>query len=681
MTITAVHLDYETFSEADLIKCGHLFYATHPSTRVLMCSYWFEYEGAPRDLESVKLWDAAMGEAMPDDLRAALLNPKILKWAHNAAFEIAITKYVLKLPVRLTEWRCTSVLALTLSLPAALGQLCDVINIPADAAKVKDGKRLIKKFCCPRKPTKKNPSVRVLPEHDPEDWQRFRHYGRVDTLAELSVYFKLIKYGPPDHEWRLWALDQKINHRGLPIDLELVRGVLAIDEAYKRHATAEAQQLTGLHNPNSPSQLLPYLQACGYPYIDMKKANVTKAVKTIDEWCREWRADWTREQHVDHVRRVMVLRQRLSMTSIAKFKALEKATCADGRLRGVFQFAGAGRTWRWAGRIFQPQNLARGIFKNAHQIRGAIEAAKTGSFAFMDTVYGVDAIPSVLSSLCRSAVVASGPGRTLSICDLASIEAVMLAWAARSKDKLEKFRAGIDTYKAFATELFGVAYEDVTKAQRTYSKPPELGCGYMLGAKGLVAYADGMGVTMTEAEAQHAVDVYRSTNPEVVRFWWDLDKAMRETITTGRPHAVGKFVFRMRPPFLQIHLPSGRCLSYLRPEIQDRETPWGETRPTITYEGLDQYTRKWKRISTHPGKVAENIVQAISRDVLAEGLVNADAADLDIILHVHDEIGADTDDDPEQGVLLRQSMTRIPAWCADAPISAAGFQSPFYMKD
>lgn len=462
------------------------------------------------------------------------------------------------------------------------------------------------------------------------------------------------------NEWAVWRLDQKINRVGLPIDLVFVDSAIAIDTENRARLTARAAALMGVDNPNSRDQFVEWLAGEDVNVDTLRKADVA-----------ELRAG----ELAPNVREALEIRAELSKTSIKKYYTLRAATGTDGRLRGCFQFNGAARTGRWAGRIFQPQNLPSGSIA-PKWIHVAREVIASGDYEFAAAMY--PNVADLLSSGIRTAV-AAPKGKKLVVADLASIETVMIAWAARCPALLAVFREGRDAYKEYATRLFGVPYDKVTPAQRKYSKPPVLGCGYMLGAKGLVAYAKGYGVTMGEDEAKAAVDAYRTAYPEVVRFWYAVDRAMKTAIESpGQVFKVGVFKLKKDGDFLLLKLPSGRCLGYYKPEID----PDGRFGPEITYMGTELGSR-WTRLSTHPGKITENIIQAIARDLLAEGLINADAdPGLEVVGHVHDEILAlaDENDDTATDRLIA-AMCRLPAWAADAPVGAAGWSGLFYRKD
>jgi DNA polymerase len=548
-----------------------------------------------------------------------------------------------------------------------------------------EGKRLIRKFCVPNRKTKANPSGWWSVDNAPVDWQTFLQYNKQDVVAERANYNKMIGYGSmPAIEWDMWHLDQLINLTGLTIDTDLVDAAMTIDAKTQKLLSLQFAKLTGLDNPNSQQQLVPWLNERGYPYDNVRKDTVEKFLKRSD---------------IDADSPVMValrLRQSTSKTSNKKYQTLANAA-PYGTLRGIFQYGGAQRTRRWAGRLFQPQNLPRGIFKTPEQMSAAIELTKTRDPEILAALYGVDRIADVLSSLIRNVVIPSSQGRKLTVADLSSIETVMTWWAAGASSQLEKVRQGVDAYKDYGVSLLEKPYDQITKAERNYCKPAVLGCCYRLGGPGLRAYAEAMGVVMTREEAYRAVDIYRNANPEVVDLWAKLENAFARCLETKETVTIdGRFRFRAKAPCIFIDLPSDRSLCYISPKVEvmplvyeDRHT--GETvkkmQPTLTYMGVDQVTRKWSRQSTHGGKLLENLIQAIARDVLRDGMLHLSKQqgygdDFWIVGHVHDEIIMDTPDDPKYTALLQDAMTRSSQWwCPEAPLGSSAFQADFYMKD
>lgn len=633
-----LHIDLETYSEADLPKTGGQFYARHPSTRVLLLAYSYGDE--------IHLIDLENGGTLPGSLLADLNNPNVVKWAHNAAFERAILANVLGTPCTPEQWRCTMVWAMSLSLPAGLDKLSEALKLGTDA-KDKEGKRLIRKFCLP--------GGDVQQDLSDDDWRRFGEYCRQDVAAEMAVARRLKRYALPDSEWQAWAVDQRINDNGLPIDIELVQSIRRVAETYKEDTAAEAARITQLPNPNSRNQMLTWLSQRGVEADDLTSGTVDQLLAgTLPE----------------PVRKALECRQQMSKASLAKFDALDRATCADGRLRGAFQFAGAGRTGRFAGRIFQPQNLPRPTLSD-DEIDIARNAIRTADAETMGMLY--DDLSGALSSLIRS-VIAAPEGRQLVVADYASIESIMVAWCAESDYLLDLYHKGLDPYKDFATKIYSIAYEDVTKAQRSFAKPAVLGCGYGLGAAGLQRYAQAFGMEMDAKEAKQQVDTFRSAYSDIPEFWAKLETAVTAAMgSKGRTVRAGRFTFQFDGRFLLLGLPSGRHLYYYQPRMETGN--FGKLE--LTYAGKEPGVR----IGTHPGKIVENVVQAVARDLLIEGLKNTQAAGFEIVGHVHDEIICLADaDDPGAEQRLLDAMTKTPAWCKDAPVRADGYTAPYYRK-
>lgn len=648
-------IDVETYSEVDLIKVGTPVYSRHPSTEVLMVAW-------ATDGEEIQFHDFTADMGIPTSLQALIDDDTVTFSAWNAVFEIELLKHVLKIEIPLHRWRCSMVHALSLSLPGSLAAAGSALQLPDELLKMTQGKTLIRQFCMPRKPTKAKPYVRATGESDPEDWQTFCDYNKRDVETERAIFRRLRRWQVPADEWAHWRLDRKINDTGLPIDRVLVTAAIAAAGKNFNEMEGKARLITGLSNPNSPSQLRDWLEAeQGIELPDMTKATVAMAL--------------TDEGISDSARAVLEIRQEMGKTSVKKFDALERATNEDGRLRHCLQFYGASRTGRWAGRTFQPQNIPRGNVKSVEQLRDLVESVRSGQQVGMDK----------LASCIRSAVRAP-EGQLLRVSDLANIESRILGWISNSKRMLQTFATDRDIYKDFGTELFRVAYEELTKEQRNYSKPPTLGCGYGLGARGLVAYADGMGQQMDLSQAQEAVDVFREVYWEVPRLWRKLEEATFQ-ITEDRQGEVkvGRLTFEYDKPFLFMALPSGRRLAYLSPKIEKKPAPWDESQfiDCLTYMGTDQYTRKWTRLSTFGGKWVEQACQAISRDLLANGLREADEIGFEIVGHTHDEIialsGADDwlDDD-----VLSWCMYQLPSWGdKHLYLGAEGFSDYLYRKD
>jgi DNA polymerase len=606
-------------------------------------------------------------------------------FAWNKPFEWSILAYVLNIPTAHERWRDPMVLAYSLALPGSLEKAGEVVDLGADAKKLSYGKVLIRQFCQPRVPTKKKPWTRTEPHHASVRWEQFLAYNRRDVEAERAFWRRCHRWDMPPEEWELWCLDQRINERGIPINMRVVRNAIRVSRAVVDKRLAEMRKITELGNPNSVAQLLPWLQGEGYPFEDLKKGHVKRA--------RD-------EAPPGDYRQVLALRSEVSRASVKKFTALQNATDDDGRLRHTLQFAGAGRTWRWAGRKFQAQNLARPA---PWLERTQEEAVRDLEWLDPEEIEWLYPAPMDLLSTCVRPVVQAPPGYMLVDADLNAIENRVLGWVSDDRKIMRVFEENRDPYIDFATYMYRMPYNDLyaeyktgIKGKRTIAKPAVLGCGYMLGpgaekenaktgeieATGLLGYAWNMGVRLTLEQSEASVKIWRETFTGVVDFWRRIDKAARRCIRTGQPQECGRLRFDRSGPFMRMILPSGRALHYCRPRIENKKTPWGEVRPTITYEGLSD-TNQWARLTTHPGKLTENAVQAIARDLLAHGMRLADAAGIDIRLHVHDEILALALEQHAAETLqvLQQCMTTRPSWALDLPLGSAGTISRVFMKD
>lgn len=643
-----LHLDLESYSPVDLPKTGVSRYARDPETEILMIAYAFNDE-------PVKLWQCREGN-MPGALYAALRDPGVWKIAFNAAFEMEMLEQVLGIPCDPKHWRCTKVLAHQLSFAGGLKDVAKAIR--SKELKDESGTRLINKFSKPQRVTQKYGARRDW-STDSADWQLFCDYCVQDVETERAIFKALVKFDAPAFEWALWALDWKINQRGLPVDEELIEAAILADERFRESAFRKARDLTGLDNPNSRDQLLSWFRLNGLDLETLDKETVESALADASGVVED----------------VLVLRQGMAKTAVKKFFAMRGATW-DGRIRSVLQFYGS-RTGRWGGRIVQPHNPPRGL-KDEQKIAGLVAMAKAGA---LDLVY--DSVPDVLTNLVRPAYTAP-EGSLLAVADYSSIESVVLAWVAQSEHLLNLFRDGRDPYKDFAATLFKVPYEEVTSKQRTLAKPVVLGGGYGLGTEGLRAYGENMGVQLSAQEAKEHVTTFRDQYAEIVALWSDIETAYRKVVQKAEPEITVRHIrFRLQDPFLFIDLPVGRALAYFRPKMLERETPWGEKRLTLTYEGQNQSTRKWERLNTHPGKAVENIVQAIARDILAHGLTQLDRDGFDISWHVHDEIICEVPATTAEARLARMVdlMTQTPDWAAGLPLKAAGFVCKHYRKD
>ncbi len=673
-------LDFETFSEVDLPAVGLDVYSAHPSTRVLMCAYSFD-DG--RD----HLWTEEDGP-FPYELAEALEDPGVEKWAFNMQFERTIANRVLGLKVPIQNSRCVQALAYMFSFFGGLDAVGEQMGMPQDMQKIKGGKRLIDIFCRPQKITKNQPYLLRSARTDPALWDEFGEYCLGDNRTEKGVKRQLLKFPLGDGEWDIYELDQRINDRGFPMDMQFVRA--AADMARRRQAElrAEMTELSGVANPGSTQQLLPWLRERGYPFNDLQKDTIKAVLNGLEESLYEVESEAVE---------MMRLRQLQAQTSVRKFDTVIKSVGAQDRLRFSLQYSGASRTRRWAGRKWQSQNLKRTPkileVKNddTYWIDLATNCIREDRYDDLQVHFGEPM--DMLSGLVRSSIRAPD-GEELRVSDLASIETVGLAWLSGNEPVLETFRAGRDPYRAFGVDWLHVAYDEITSAQRTICKPAVLGCGYGLGGgglregkkTGLWGYAENMGVYMTREEAISAVGVWRSTNSATVKFWKDLENAFAFALR-GIKTKVGFLTFEYRKPFLIMWLPGESPRYYYQPRV-DYETVKprdGEEyqRRVLSYMGKQQNGNSWIRVKTYGGKIAENATQAFCRDVLGKGMVRADRDGFILIGHSHDEgitlhpRGDNYHTYQRLSEVLSEAQPEYPG----LPLRAAGYSAQFYRKD
>lgn len=696
-------LDYETKSEVDLPVAGLDLYARHPSTEVILASW--SINGAPP-----ALWDIRHGQPFPALLRDALTDPSVEKWAFNAAFERVVTRDVLRLPTPIKGWRCVMALAYLQSFTGGLGDVTAQMGLPADQQKDKDGRRLVKQFSMPQRVTAKQPHLWRDWRTDPENWVLFGEYCRQDVVAEMGIKHHLLRYPVPPDEWELYELDQKINDRGMPIDRLFVEQAIIMSDRRRAQLLQQMQALTKLDNPNSTAQLLPWVKERGYWFDDLRKETVAKVI-TEDKEMRHPRL-------TDECRAALALRKHAARMSVTKYDAILRSISDDGRIRHVFQFAGASRTARWAGRRFQPHNLGRTpkMFEDEEWLWATTDAIRSGDADAVELLAGEPM--ETLAGLVRSSV--SAPeDEELRVCDLASIETAKIAWLAKCVRLLKVFADGLDPYKDFACVLYNKVYALITKDERNKSKAPVLGGVYRLSGgelrngkwTGLKGYAENMGIALTREESHRAVRTLRTSYREIPALWYALEEAVVACLQTNEPQTVNDLItFERRKPYLAIRLPSGRRMYYHQPRLQtmwfakDPETGTvdalgGEGEATaeerrregwtvysklsLTYMGRVQNGSGWYRLPTHGGKLVENIVQAAARDVLKVGLLRADADGFDIVGHVHDEIitQAPIGDTYHTVERLRELMSAPIDWAPGLPLGAAGWSGPVYRKD
>lgn len=699
-----LNIDFETYCDLDLKKVGLDLYSAHPSCEVLMAAY--QIDGG-----EVKHWDRTANPRMPRDLYDALMDDRYEIWAFNAQFERTILNRVLDMWPPIKRFRCTMVLAYMHSYSGDLAQIAERAGLDDDKTKLATGKKLMGLFSKPQPITRTNEHRRFTSETHPVEWRLFIQYNIQDVVAEAALKRRLWrdKYPIPKREWDFYALDQEINDRGLPIDKLFVTRALAMAEARKEELVTDMLALagrnSGITNPGSTQQLLPWLKERGYPFDDLRKDSVKK-VLTADAGRRSGELKQKKGELfptlTDDCRAMLKLRLQQSRTTPTKYAALLKAMGDDNRMRFVFQFDGASRTGRFAGRRFQPQNLTTMRLGGEDSTHEAVMSICTDAIRRDDAEFVklLRAEPlDALAGLVRSSV-RPKKGSKLVIADLSSIESRVIGWVCECERLLNVFREGRDAYKDFATELFKVDYAEVTSYMRKMAKPATLGAGYRLGGgeirdgkkTGLWGYAENMGIDMTRKEAHRGVAVFRRVYKEIPSTWYALEDAIMRTIRRKEKTTAAKCVFSYQAPYLVCTLPSGRNIYYLKPQIKkvwfeyvDRETGEKERvlKDQITYMGKQQNGNGWRRIFSHGGKFIENIVQAIARDILREGIMRAAKYGFNIIGHVHDEIIAEERVGSNRMTLdaLIECMTRKIRWCPDLPLGAAGFEGLFYRKD
>ena len=661
MDIKNLSLDLETKSSVDIAKCGVYKYAESPDFEILLF-------GVSVNHGPITVYDLACEDTVPDEIIAALSDDRVTKWAYNAAFErVCLSVWLRRYypqhfktysipgdPVQNyldpSSWKCTLVWAAYNGLPLGLDKVGAVLGF--EEQKLKEGKELIKYFCCPCRPTKKNGGrTWNLPHHAPEKWALFKKYNERDVQVEMQIQERLKNYQVPDFVWDEYHLDQEINDRGIMIDQEMVSQALRIDALSKCDLTARMQRKTGLANPGSVVQMKSYLAENGMEVDTLGKKDVAAMIKTAPENLAE----------------VLALRLQLAKSSVRKYQAMQNAVCADGRCHGMFQFYGANRSGRWAGRLIQLQNLPQNHMEDLEAARGLV---KVGDYEMLDMLY--DSVPGVLSELIRTAFIPR-PGYKFIVSDFSAIEARVLSHLAHEEWRAEVFREGRDIYCESASRMFGVPVEKHGQNShlRQRGKVAELALGY----GGSVGALKAMGATdmgIPEEELQPLVNMWRSSNPNITAYWWTVDRAVKDAIIQRTRTQVGDIIFEMRNGMLFISLPSGRKLAYVKPRI-------GENRfggESVTYMGIDA-TKHWSRIESYGPKFVENIVQAVSRDILAYAMRTL--SHCQIVGHVHDELIIECSPDVSLDAICQQ-MGRTPPWIPGIELRADGYECNFYQK-
>lgn len=652
-------IDIETRSSVDIGKAGLYKYAQSPDFGILL----FAFQLNNRD---VKIVDLAQGEEIPGWVLNALQDPDVVKHAYNAAFEwYCLNQAGYGTP--LEQWRCTMAHGLYCGYTAGLDATGKAIGLPQDKQKLTVGKALIRYFCVPCKPTKSNGGRSWnLPKHAPEKWTLFKDYCKQDVVTEHEILHRLNQFPLPEEEEKLWQMDVRMNAYGVRVDTELIKGALSIDLESTQQLTDETRKLTGLANPNSTSQLLPWLAKNGAGISNLQKATVEEALKSngIPETAR----------------RVLEIRQQLGKTSIKKYVAMDTAKGNDGRVRGLTQYYGANRTGRWAGRMVQMQNLPRNYLKTLNEARKLVKA---GNYKGLCMIYGN--VPDTLSQLIRTAFIPS-EGHKFVVADFSAIEARVIAWLAGEQWVNDVFAGDGKIYEATASQMFGVPVERIRKGNPEYSlrqkgKVATLALGYQGGTSALIAMG-ALNMGLTEEELPDIVQRWRGANRRIVDLWYAIEQAAYVVMQTAQPQAIHGLIFSLEGDmvygqcFLTVQLPSGRKLFYPKPFLQ--ENRFGKM--AIHYYTVGQQTRKWEITSTYGGKMTENIVQAIARDCLAETLRRIDAGGLQVVFHVHDEVIIDAPMDTTVEEICDLMAEPIP-WARGLVLKGAGFESQYYMKD
>lgn len=660
--INSLSLDLETFSDVDLNKCGVYKYTQSSAFEILLL-------GVSVNGGEVQVYDLTQGETVPMEIIKALTDDSVLKWAFNASFErVCLSEWLRKYYPQYFEsysihedtvgdyldpasWRCSMVWSAYMGLPLSLAGVGAVLGLSEQ--KLKEGKDLIRYFCVPCKSTKANGGrTRNLPEHDMEKWETFKAYNKRDVEVEMSIQDRLKKYPVPDFVWDEYHIDQEINDRGIALDMTLVKNAIAFDEKSKTELSEKMKELTNLDNPNSVQQMKQWLADNGLEMDSLGKKEVAAVLKTAPE----------------PLRTVLTLRQQLAKSSVKKYQAMENAVCEDGRARGMFMFYGANRTGRFAGRIIQLQNLPQNHMPDLEQARGLV---RDGNYTAAELLY--DDIPDTLSQLIRTAFVPR-PGMKFVVSDFSTIEARVLSCLAGEKWRSEVFANNGDIYCASASAMFGVPVEKhgVNGHLRQKGKIAELALGYG-GSVGALKAMGALDMGLAEDELQPLVDMWRSSNPNIVKFWWEVDRCVKETVKKRVPTETHGIRFIYQSGMLFIKLPSGRQLSYVKPRM-------GENRfggEAVTYEGVGG-TKKWERIESYGPKFVENIVQAISRDILMYAMKTL--SHCFICGHVHDELIIECSKDVSVDDICEQ-MGRTPPWIPGLLLRADGYECEFYKKD
>lgn len=660
--MNSISIDIETFSSNDLTKCGVYKYVQAPDFDILLFGYAV-------DGGEVLVVDLAGGEEIPVEILAALTDENVTKWAFNSNFErVCLSEWLRRNhPEYFTSysfqgdtvgdyldpkgWKCSMIWSAFMGLPLSLAGVGAVLGL--EEQKLKEGRDLIRYFCVPCKATRSNGGrTRNLPEHDMEKWELFKFYNQRDVEVEQSIQRKLQKFPVPDFVWEEFWMDQEINDRGIQLDLTMVENAILFDEISKKKLSAAMKEITELDNPNSVAQMKYWLTMQGIETESLGKKDVAKLMEDVD----------------GEVKEALMLRQQLAKSSVKKYQAMQNAVCHDGRARGMFQFYGANRSGRWAGRIIQLHNLPQNHLEDLELARGLV---RDGNYDALSMLY--DSVPNVLSELIRTAFVARD-GNKFCVADFSAIEARVLSWLSGEKWRTDVFRNNGDIYCASASAMFGVPVEKHGQNAhlRQKGKIAELALGYG-GSVGALKSMGAIEMGLSEEELQPLVNSWRAANPNIVRFWWDVDRAVKKAVKDKEISTVKGIRFLYQSGMLFIQLPSGRRLAYVKPKMG--VNAWGSE--IVTYEGVGG-TKKWERIESYGPKFVENIVQAISRDILCYAMKTL--SNCMICAHVHDELIIECREDISLDAICDQ-MGRTPPWAEGLILRADGYETEFYKKD
>ena len=639
-------IDLESFSDVDLIKCGVYAYADSPAFEILLFAWSF-------DGGETQIIDLAQGEKLPAEVEEAIFDVSVTKTAYNANFERTCLSKHFGRYIPPESWHCSAVQAAMLALPRSLEDVGRVLGL--DEQKMKEGKELIRYFCIPCKPTKANGGrMRNLPCHAPEKWELFKTYCKRDVDVEKSIRRKLHNFPIPESEMELYRIDQRINDRGVLVDMKLVRNAVSCERLHKEVVTKRAYELTGLENPNSVAQLKGWLGDKGMEAESLSKKAVAEMIAETD----------------GEVEELLRLRLMLAKTSVKKYEAIERSACSDGRVHGMLMFYGANRSGRWSGKNVQLHNLPKNYLPDLELARDLV---KQGRFEDIELLY--DSTPNVLSELIRTAFIPK-PGCRFVVADFSAIEARVLAWLSGEQWRLDVFTSHGKIYEASASSMFHVPMEEITKGStlRQKGKLAELGLGFG-GAAGALISMGALDMGLTEEELPPLVAAWRKANPHITQFWWDVDAAAIKAVTEKQKTKVGKIIFEYKSGILFITLPSGRKLSYVKPRMAVNK--FG--RDGLTYEGISE-NKKWSRIETYGPKLVENIVQGTARDLLAEAMLRVEKKGYPIVMHCHDEIIAEVPEGTGSVDEMCEIMAVQPEWAEGLPLRADGFECRFYKK-